>query len=447
MACLLLVAVFAEHPPAVPQVARGADLQERDVNAERPVEQAKTEEALRENEQKFRSLFETADDAILLFSDGRWIDCNAGAARTFGCSREDILGAHPSRFSPATQPDGRSSEEEAIRLIGLAYSTGPQRFEWMHCRADGTPFDAEVCLNRLEWGGHPYIQAIVRDISERKRAEEAIRALNADLERRVAARTEQLAIANDRLVAENAARKQAEENLRARNEELKSFAYTVSHDLKAPLRGIAGYSAELKRKHSDGLGDRAQFCLGQILVATANLDHLIEDLLHYSRLDAEAPSLGPVDLRALVDGILQDRSLVIAEQHVEVAVDVPVEAVWTWERALVQVLTNLVDNAIKYSRKEQPPRVAVAALALPDGLHLTVADNGIGFDMKYHDRIFGLFNRLVRADEFEGTGAGLAIVKKLVERLGGTLRAESAPGRGATFFVDLPVPQTGSPQS
>jgi PAS domain S-box-containing protein len=134
-------------------------------------ENKRAEEALHENELKYRTLFETVDDANLLFTDGRWVDCNAGALRIFGCTREQIIGAHPIRFSPPMQPDGRSSEEEAIKKINLAFASGPQFFEWEHCRADGAPFAAEVFLNRLDLGGKPYMQAIVRDISERKRAE------------------------------------------------------------------------------------------------------------------------------------------------------------------------------------------------------------------------------------------------------------------------------------
>jgi len=132
------------------------------------------QELLRDSELKYRALFETASDAILLFADGLWVDCNAGAARVYGCTREQIIGAHPSMFSPPTQPDGRPSEPEAVRLITLAFTTGPQSFEWVHCRPDGTTFPAEVSLNRVDLGGKPHILAIVRDVSERKRAEKAL---------------------------------------------------------------------------------------------------------------------------------------------------------------------------------------------------------------------------------------------------------------------------------
>lgn len=229
------------------------------------------------------------------------------------------------------------------------------------------------------------------------------------------------------------------EQLRVKNEELKGFAYTVSHDLKAPLRGITGYAQELVRKHQEGLGERARFCLTQIVSASMNLDHLIEDLLTYARLDAETPTISTVQLDALVQSILNDRRLTLTETGVELAVQVAPQTIKTWERGLNQVLSNLIDNAIKYSRKATPPRLTIVASNTDGHCHLSVADNGIGFDMKYHDRIFGLFNRLVRVDEFEGTGAGLAIVKKLVDKLGGSIRAESIVGQGTTFFLVIPI--------
>ena len=135
-------------------------------------EAKQAEKALHENEIKYRTLFETANDAILLFAEGTWIDCNAGALRVFSCTREQIIGAHPNKFSPPTQPDGLSSEEEAIKRINLAFAGEPQFFEWEHCRADATPFAAEVNLNRVDLGGKTHILAIVRDVSERKQAEE-----------------------------------------------------------------------------------------------------------------------------------------------------------------------------------------------------------------------------------------------------------------------------------
>jgi PAS domain S-box-containing protein len=247
------------------------------------------------------------------------------------------------------------------------------------------------------------------------------------------------------LAVDITARRRAEELLRAKNDELKGFAYTVSHDLKAPLRGISGYAQELERRHKAGLAERAQFCITQIITAAKNLDDLIEDLLEYSRLEAETPAVTEVMLPALVHSILRDRGHTLDQLGVVVTVNVPPIRLRTWERGLHQALTNLIDNAVKYSRHARPPRLTLTADARPGAWRVTVADNGIGFDMKYHDRIFGLFNRLVHASEFEGTGAGLAIVKRLMDKLGGTIRAESTPGQGATFVIELPTAAPAEP--
>jgi PAS domain S-box-containing protein len=242
----------------------------------------------------------------------------------------------------------------------------------------------------------------------------------------------------ERKLAEDQLRKTVE--LQARNEELKAFAYTVSHDLKAPLRGIAGYAQEIDRRHRSGLDERGLWCLAQIMTATANLDRLIEDLLHYSRVDAQTPTPTEIDLAAMVETILHDCKPLIAAHGTQVTVELSARRVSAWQRGLTQALTNLIDNAIKYSRDAVPPTVRIGSDVLPGRVRVTVADNGIGFDMKHRDRIFGLFNRLVRQEDFEGTGAGLAIVKKVVEKMGGSVRAESSPGAGSTFIVELPQP-------
>jgi PAS domain S-box-containing protein len=234
-------------------------------------------------------------------------------------------------------------------------------------------------------------------------------------------------------------RRQAEQILREKNEELRAFAYTVSHDLKAPLRGISGYAQELEEKHSAGLTKRASFCLVQIHTAARNLDRLIEDLLRYSRLLREDVVLHDVDLEAAVRSILLDRRSVIEELGTQVEVDLAAKTGRTWERGLLQILGNLIDNAIKYSRGSQPPKIRIESSRADDGgTRLRVTDNGIGFDQRYAERIFGLFNRLSQPAEYTGTGAGLAIAMRMAEKLGGTISAVSSPGHGASFTVDLP---------
>jgi len=233
-------------------------------------------------------------------------------------------------------------------------------------------------------------------------------------------------------------RRHAVAGLRRHNETLRSFAHTVAHDLRAPLRGISGYAREVAHHHSAALDERGRFCVQQIGTAAANLDRLIEDTLDYARLDAEVPRLAPIDLPLLVATMLRERAPQIREYGAEVSMHFGVVRPVTWERGFAQALGNLFDNALKYSRPARPPRIHLESTETAGTWQFTVSDNGIGFDMKHHDRIFGLFQRLDTAAGFEGTGAGLAIVKKIVTRLGGTVRAESAPGAGATFFIELP---------
>lgn len=351
-------------------------------------------------EERFRNVVEASPSGMVMVNEsGVIILVNSQAEKLFGYARQELIGRLieillPERYR-AAHPGQRHHffADPKNRAMGVGR-------DLFGLRKDGSEFSLEIGLSPLDTPEGKVVLAAVVDITERKRAEQL---------------------------------------LRAKNEELKTFAYTVSHDLKAPLRGIVGYAQELERRHKEGLPDRAQFCITQIITASKNLDNLIEDLLKYSRLDTDKPTQTKVNLLSLVQSILRDRNLTITELGVEVSVNVSQITLHIWERGLHQVLANLIDNAIKYSRKSQPPRLTISAEAAAGHCHVTVTDNGIGFDMKYHDRIFGLFNRLVRADEFEGVGVGLAIVKKLTEKFGGSIHAESVPGEGATFFVELPV--------
>lgn len=357
-------------------------------------EQKKIQYAL---EQLKYSLDQTVD-CVFIFNadDWRFTYVNEGAMQQVGYSEDELTHMSVLDIKPKfTQESFRQTIQPLLDGTQTSLT-----FETLHRHKDGHEIPVEIALQAVRQGAlKPRLIAIVRDITERKSAEKL---------------------------------------LLAKNVELKAFAYTVSHDLKAPLRGISGYAQELERRHKEGLTERAQFCITQIITASHNLDRLIEDLLTYSRVDTEIPTRTKVGLQNIVKSILQDHNHAIAEQGVEVEVDIPPITIEIWERGLHQVLTNLIDNAIKYSRDSKPPRLLIRAETLADGCLVTVCDNGIGFDMKYYDRIFGLFNRLVRSDEFEGTGAGLAIVKKLLGKLGGSIRAESAPGKGATFFIVLP---------
>ena len=227
--------------------------------------------------------------------------------------------------------------------------------------------------------------------------------------------------------------------LRQVNQELETFTYSVSHDLKAPLRGIDGYSRLLLSEHSEQLSPEAQQFLQRIRQATQQMGVLIDDLLSYSRLERREQTLVALPLAAIVHHVLQACEQELQSGGVKLQVSVAAELrAWGDAQGLTMCLRNLVDNALKFSRESPEPRIDISASLVGDKLQLSVRDNGTGFDMRFHDRIFAIFQRLHRAEDFPGTGVGLAIVRKAIERMGGRVFANSKPGEGASFTLELP---------
>jgi len=348
---------------------------------------------------QFKYTLNKTIDSVHIYNadDFHFIYVNEGAQQQLGYSEAEMLQMTAVDIKP-------EYTTETFRTMVQPLLDGSQTaltFETLYRHKDGHDFPVEVNLQAVRPGGHVVrFVSIVRDITQRKHSEKL---------------------------------------LHIKNDGLKTFAYTVSHDLKAPLRGIAGYAQELTRAHQAALSERGKFCVSQIILASKNLDDLIEDLLKFSRLDTETPTFTEINIFDLIQSILQGHKQIITEWDVQVTVEMPAIVLPSWERGLHQILSNLIDNAIKYSQHAKPPRLKISAKIAASKCCISITGNGIGFDMKYHDRIFGLFNRLVRADEFEGTGAGLAIVQKLIEKLGGAIYAESKLGSGATFTVELPL--------
>lgn len=226
--------------------------------------------------------------------------------------------------------------------------------------------------------------------------------------------------------------------LEARSKELDAFAYTVSHDLKAPLRGVSTYTSLLLENSGDKLDEAGRRYAENVRRAATTMRELIDDLLEYSRLERREAELLPVDLRALADSILQERQAQIEQGRVQVELDLALPAIVADRAMLRAALANLIDNAIKFSRDATPPRITVRGREDNGQFVVTVQDNGIGFDMEHEKRIFEIFQRLHRADEFEGTGIGLSIVKRAIEKHGGHVTAHGVPGGGATFTLTLP---------
>lgn len=272
-------------------------------------------------------------------------------------------------------------------------------------------------IDRAAEGLKPRYIGTLLDITDAVQAEELLRRVNQELEQRVTERTAQLSQAN---------------------QELEAFSYTVSHDLKAPLRGIDGYSQLLVEEYGDRLDEDGRQFVWRIRHGVQLMGELINDLLEYSRMERRDMAAEPVSLLPLVQQVLDGYEADIDRQGAQVRLAMEPFTLALDREGMAVVLRNLIGNALKFSRDRQPPQVEIGSRSEAGRRILWVRDNGVGFDMKYHDRMFGIFQRLHRAEEFPGTGVGLALVFKAVQRMGGRVWADSTPGAGATFFLEFP---------
>jgi PAS domain S-box-containing protein len=339
-----------------------------------------------------------------------------GCLELTGYSAERIMANDPC-YNDVVHPDDH--DRVYAEVDAAVAERRPFRVEYRIRRADG----GEIWVWSMgrgvydDEGGLVAREGFIGDITQRVLARLELERLNAELEARVADRTARL--------------KEANQNL-------ESFAYSVSHDLKAPLRGIDGYSRLLLDDYKDRLPAEAQNFLTNIREASERMNQLIDDLLGYSRIERRDLERASMALVGLVDRVLAEREIELKACGAKVDADVGFHTITGDGDALLLALRNLIDNAIKFSRGGQPPRLRIQAQAKGEKVIVSVADNGCGFDMKYHDRIFDIFQRLHRVEDYPGTGVGLAIVRKAVERMGGRVWAESRPGAGATFFLELP---------
>ncbi len=384
----------------------------------------------RHEEAKLRGLLDSAPDAMIgVDPDGAIVFANLQAEALFGYSRAELLGRTMEMLLPE---EIRERHVGHRRRFGQQPKTRPMGagLELSARHRDGSEFPVEVSLSTLETQDGRIVSAAIRDITDRKRAHREIEELNAELrhandelERRVAERTATL--------ASQAA------TLKATNDELESFSYSVSHDLRAPLRAIDGFAKLLVARYAGSLPEEGVRHLGKIRGGAKQMGLLIDGLLEFSRLQRQTLLTTRVDVRALARDVWEELAPDRGGRHVEFVVeDLP--PVHADPRLFRHVLSNLLSNAVKYSRTRTPAHITIGAERTEDGDAVYfVHDNGVGFDMRYADKLFQVFQRMHRAEEFEGTGIGLALVARIVNRHGGRVWADATPDEGATFYFTL----------
>ncbi len=346
---------------------------------------------------------------VILFIEldsGRILEANDAATRAYGYRHDQLL--------TLTIHDLRTADSRGLTAdqIAMAYDQS-LLFEMIHRRRDGSAFPVEVSTQGAEIGGKRILISVIRDITERKQIESELSKKTAALEERT-------------------------RQIEAANKELESFSYSVSHDLRAPLRAIDGYSRMILRQQGDKFDGNARRQFDVIRDNTKMMGQLIDDLLALSRLGREALSIARLNVEELTRDVWEELKAINPGRAMELRIDHMPPGMG--DRSFIkQVLANILSNAIKFTRDRDIPLVEAGGYEKATENVYYVRDNGVGFDMQYHDKLFGVFQRLHSAADYEGTGIGLTIVQRIIQRHGGRVWAEGEPDKGATFYFTLPL--------
>jgi PAS domain S-box-containing protein len=372
---------------------------------------------LEQREQEYRTLADNSPDVIVRYDrEGRRIYVNPEFERVNRLTAQQVYGKTPAELSTELKPRADVFTEKLMAAMASG-TVAKIDLSW-------TKDDKPICwfvrvVPEFDAGGKVVSALTIwSDISERKQAEEEIRKLNQELEQRVADRTNQLESAN---------------------KELEAFSYSVSHDLRTPLRAIDGFSHILLDDYADKLDEEGRRLLKVVRDNTNRMGRLIDDILQFSRTGRVEISFAKIDMERLARDVFEELQSSVVGGKLQLEIDPLPPA--NGDRAMMhQVFINLLSNAIKFSHNREPAKIKVGGSIEGDEAVYYVKDNGAGFDMQYADKLFGVFQRLHGVNEFEGTGIGLAIVKRIITRHGGRVWAEGKPNEGATIYFSIPSP-------
>ncbi len=382
----------------------------RDITARK-----QAEDAIILAEANYREIFDKSSDAIYVheMETGRVIEVNHRASEITGYTREELLNNDPQEFITDNPDYGLLHARSYLQKAGAGV---PQLFEWLGKNKDGSSSWLEVNLKKATIAGKERILAFFREINDRKKAQFEILKLNQDLEQKVINRTEKLETAN---------------------KELEAFSYSVSHDLRAPLRAINGFAKMLEENYSATFDNEAKRLFNRIKENAKKMGRLIDDLLEFSRLGRKEIHKSPVQMTELFK-----ESLLEIESTINHKAEVQIHQLHTANAdntMIKQVMINLLLNAVKYSSKTEKPFIEIKSYVEGNEIIYSVSDNGVGFKNQYADKLFGVFQRLHLQADFEGTGVGLALVERIISKHGGRVWGAGELNKGATFSFTLPL--------